>query len=245
MDGLDLVERYGDSAPWYDAVYEAIGDHAASAAALAAWIERRNPGARTVLEGACGTGLVLRRLADRGFEVDGFDLAPAMIAQARRRLPGARLWVDDLRTWTVRARYDAIVCVGSSIAYVVTEAALRDAIGRMADRLAPGGVLLVEPWFPPEVWEDGRRDRLTVDRDGTRIVRESTSSRDGDRSILRFDFRIDGPGVSRRFSESHVMGLFTDGQMRSAFARAGLAVERDAAYPTGRGLYVATRRPSG
>ena len=234
---------YDESARYYDPIYERLVDQTAGADALRAHIARRNPAARSLLEAACGTGLILERMAS-DYRVAGFDRSPGMLERARQRLPGVPLTVADMTTFSSDERYDAVICVGSSIGYVQTEELLRQTIRVFADHLAPGGVVLVEPWFRPDVWEDGRQGLDVVDEPDLKLARLATSGRDGDVSLLDFDFLVGAGGRVERFSERHVMGLFTDRQMRAAFTAAGLAVERDADYPTGRGLYVG-QRPDG
>jgi len=235
------VSIYRESARHYDALYRQLFDHGAAASALRQHIAHLNPVAVCLVEAACGTGLILEQLAPE-FRVAGFDLSPDMIALARHRLPGAPLFVADMTTWSAHERYDAIVCVGGSIRYVQTEDLLRQTVRRFADHLTLGGVLLIEPWFPPAVWEDGRQTLNTVDEPELKIVRLLTSSRDGERSVLDIEFLIGREARVERFAERHVMGLFTDDQMRAAFVEASLTVDWDVDYPTGRGLYVGQRR---
>jgi cyclopropane fatty-acyl-phospholipid synthase-like methyltransferase len=49
-----------------------------------------------LLDVGCGAGLALSLAAGRGAEITGLDAAPAMVAYARRRLPGARIEQGDL-----------------------------------------------------------------------------------------------------------------------------------------------------
>ena len=234
------MSTYGKSTRYYDAIYERLSDQAAGAAALRRQISGRSPRATSLIEAACGTGLMLAQLAS-DFRVSGFDLSPAMIERARDRLPGVPLAVADMTTWGRDERYDVIVCVGSSIGYVRTEALLRQTLTGFARHLSPGGLILIEPWFPPDVWQDGRQGLDVVDRPALKLARLGTSGRDGDLSVLDLDFLVGVEGRVERFAERHVMGLFSDQQMRDAFTAAGLTVERDATYPTGRGLYIGQR----
>ena len=234
---------YDESARYYDAIYERLVDQRAGAAALRRHITERNPRADSLIEAACGTGLMLAQLST-DIRVAGFDRSPAMIERARIRLPTASLAVADMTIWTTDERYDVIVCVGSSIGYVRTEELLRQTLAGFARHLAPGGLVLIEPWFPPGVWEDGRQGFDVVDQPALKLARLATSGRDGTLSVLDLDFLVGVEGRVERFTERHIMGLFTDRQMRDAFSAAGLNVEHDATYPTGRGLYVG-QRPAG
>jgi ubiquinone/menaquinone biosynthesis C-methylase UbiE len=76
------------SAELYDAFY-AFKDYAGEAEKLDALIRLRVPGARTLLDVACGTGKHLAELASR-YEVEGLDLDPSLLAVARERLRAYR-----------------------------------------------------------------------------------------------------------------------------------------------------------
>jgi hypothetical protein len=84
----------------------------------------------------------------------------------------------------------------------------------------------------------GRPYLLTVDEPDLKIARMSASGREGDVSILEFDYLVGTPDGTRHFTERHEAKLFTDEQYRNAFERAGLAVEHDEHGLTGRGLYL-------
>ncbi|WP_369054328.1 class I SAM-dependent DNA methyltransferase [Kineococcus terrestris] len=53
-------------------------------------------GAGPVLDAGCGTGRITRYLAERGCAVEGVDLSPGMVAEARRHHPGHRFTVGTL-----------------------------------------------------------------------------------------------------------------------------------------------------
>jgi hypothetical protein len=120
----------------------------------------------------------------------------------------------------------------------------------MGRHLAPGGVLLVEPWFRPDGARPSRSHLLTAETEGLKAARMSHAAVTGRSMVLHFEYLIGtADGIERR-SEEHRTTLFTEAEMRDAFARAGLAVEYDAHGLTGRGLYVATHpregeRPAG
>ena len=102
---------------------------------------RRLPRSRgNVLEVGCGAGAFASRLADRAKHVDAIDRSPAMIEQARQRVPGnVRLILADvLREPLPADRYDAIVSITA-----LHHMPLPDVLPRLATALRPGGVLAV------------------------------------------------------------------------------------------------------
>jgi SAM-dependent methyltransferase len=224
------------SEKFYDAVYS-FKDYPAEAARLHMLIQERVPGAATLLDVACGTGKHLEQLAG-WYRVEGIDLDREMLAIARTRLPGVPLHNGDMIRFDLGRRFDAVVCLFSSIGYAGTRENVGRAIATMARHLEPGGVLVVEPWFSPEAWQPGRPHMLTVDQPDLKLARMSRTGRRGDLSTLEFTYVVgtaDGVDV---FTESHEAVLLTDDQYRDAFAAASLAVEHDEEALMGRGLYL-------
>ena len=220
----------------YDAIYASIRDYPREAAELDRLIQERRPGARTLLDVACGTGAHLEHLT--GYDAEGLDLDPEMLAVARKRLPKVAFHEGDMVDFDLGKRFDAIVCMFSSIGYVRSEERLRSAIAAMAHHLEPGGVLVVEPWLSPEVWVDRHVGAVFVDEPELKIARMNVGQREGDVSIFEFEYLVGTPNGLERFNERHELGLFTVEQYLKAFRAAGLEVDHDPEGPMGRGLYI-------
>jgi SAM-dependent methyltransferase len=227
---------FSRSARLYDAVYASIRDYPREAAELERLIQQRRPGARTLLDVACGTGAHLEHLT--GYEVEGLDLDPEMLGVARERLPNVPLHEGDMADFDLGKRFDAVVCMFSSIGYVRTEERLRSAVASMARHLEPGGVLVVEPWLSPEAWVDRHVGAVFVDEPELKIARMNVGEREGNLSIFEFEYLVGTPNGLERFNERHELGLFTVEQYLEAFRAAGLEVDHDPEGPMGRGLYI-------
>ena len=221
----------------YDGFYDAAGkDYAAEAAAVLALLP---PGSRTLLDVACGTGRHIEHLS-ASLECTGVDLDEGLLAVARARCPDVCFVTADMVDLALRERFDAVTCLFSSIGYVGTTARLHAAIASMAAHLRPGGVLVVEPWFPPEAWLLPYSHVLVVEEPDRKAVRVSTSGRRDDLALLDFHYLVaTADGIEHR-TEHHELALFTDEQYRTAFEAAGLRTELSRPGPTGRGLWVTT-----
>ena len=229
---------FSRSADLYDAVYS-WKDYAREAEAVHDAIEahRRSRG-RRLLDVACGTGRHLEHLK-LWYDCEGCDLDPAMLAVARARHPGLRLFECDMRTLDAGRRYDAVVCLFSAIGYV---GELGPAIAALGRHVAPGGVLLVEPWLTPEAVQPPHVSAIFVDRPELKVCRMATGVVEGRRMRLEFEYLVGREARVERFSESHETWLHTDDEYRAAFLEAGLEVEHDPEGPMGRGLYIGLRR---
>jgi SAM-dependent methyltransferase len=235
---------YERSAEVYDVLYEQLVDYDANAERVAGLIHERHPQAATLLEVASGTGAYLERFSRR-FEVVGLDRSPQMLERARRKLPNIEMVEGDMTDFGLGRRFDAVVCLFSSIAYVQTLAALESTMECFANHLNPGGIAVLEPWFPADRWDDGYVGVMSARTDELAVARSSASIRESERRvILRFGFAVAYPdGTIDTYVEDHPTGQFTVDEHLSAFASAGLTADYDPEGLMGRGLYIATHQP--
>ena len=222
----------------YDAIYS-FKDYAADAARLTELIRGRNPSAHTLLDVACGTGKHLEVLQDE-FEVEGLDLDDDLLGIARERLGTVPLHRGDMRDFDLGRRFDAVTCLFSAIGHAADTGELDAAVAAMARHLEPGGVLVVEPWLEPDVWIPGRLHLLTVDEPDLKVARITVPEKHGITSVMNFHFLVATPDGVETHEERLEHGLFTREEYRTAFERAGLAVEHDEDGLTGRGLWIGT-----
>jgi SAM-dependent methyltransferase len=231
-------------AAWYDGFYGAK-DYAAEAAAVMQLVDRLVPHAATLLDVACGTGRHLEHFATR-FRCEGSDLDETMLAAARRRLPDVRFTPGDLVTLDLGRTFDVVTCLFSSIGYCRTVDRLGAAVAALARHVNPGGVLIVEPWFTPERWDEfGRVLVNVVEESDTKAVRVIATSRVADVAVLRIHYVEARPGDIRHEDRREEFGLFTREQYVDAVAAAGMAPGWDDEGLTGRGLVTGVRSPAG
>jgi SAM-dependent methyltransferase len=231
---------YAQSARFYDAIYS-FKEYTAEADEVDRRIQAAHPGAVTLLDVACGTGGHLRALAGR-YRCEGLDASAGQLAVAAERLPNVPLHQLDMVSFDLGRRFDAITCLFSSIGYVATVERLEAAILAMARHLEPGGVLIVEPWLEPHVWQDGHLSALFVDDPDIKIARLAIAVTEGRLSVMEMEHLVaTKEGGVEHFVERHALGLFTIGEHLAAFSAAGLEVRHEAEGLTGRGLYTAVR----
>jgi SAM-dependent methyltransferase len=229
------------SEPFYDAIYR-WKDYKRESARLCELIaqHKRSPG-NALLDVACGTGGHIPYLRD-AFTIEGVDLNGGMLAVARKRHPGIAFHHGDMLDFDLGCRFDVVVCLFGSIGYVKTAARLDRAVANMARHVCPGGVLIIEPFYTPADWKQGRRPCANfVDQPDLKIARIMVWDVEQAIAKSNFHYLVGTPEGIEHFTERHELGLFTDEQNRAAFAAAGLDVVRDAKGLMGRGVYIGTR----
>lgn len=230
---------FSRSAQYYDALLEAGGkSYARESAVICELVDRykRSPG-RRLLDVGCGTGRHLEHLHDR-FECEGLDIDRGMLALAAERSPQARFHLTDMIGFNLGERFDAIVCLFGSIAYLPTVQRFEQAIANIARHLVPGGVAIVEPWLRPNEWEDGRVGASFADLPDTKIARMHVARRDDCIAILNFHYMVGMRDGIRSFEETHRLLILSDDQYRNAFLRAGFELHQGTQVLGGRDLFV-------
>ena len=234
---------YSETARFYDRIY-ASKDYALEAQRIADIVGENSPSSSDrrlrLLDVACGTGRHIEYLKAH-YDVEGFDLCPELLEIARQRNPGIPFHQGDMVDLDLGRTYDVVTCLFSAIGYVKTADRLARAVSSMACHLAPGGLLLVEPWFTPDAWHPGGVHATFVDDNVLKIARVNTSEVEGRLSSFTFHYLIGTPGGVEHLTERHELGLFEVGEMCAAFTDAGLTVRHDPQGLTGRGLYIGRR----
>ena len=211
-----------NEAALYELFYTSMKDYSADAGQIADLIRRARPHGRTLLDVGCGTGEHARLLSEvHGFEVDGVDIDPEMVAIARTKWPHGRFDVADMIDFHLGRRYDGVLNLFGAIAHALTVQGLRDTLACMRDHLAPGGVAIVQPYLTPDELRVGTAEYAVTSGD-VRVKRTRHSERDGERQRLHYHYTIEGPDGTQELDEVFDLALFTVDETLAAFSAVGL-----------------------
>ncbi|MBK8340449.1 MAG: class I SAM-dependent methyltransferase [Flavobacteriales bacterium] len=176
-----------------------------------------HPGS-TILDLACGRGRHVRWFNAAGMEATGIDISEESIAEARSLLPGVDLRVQDMREPFAVERFDAAVCLFTSLGYFYTIEDDRKVFSAVAAALKPGGRFVLDFMNSPLVLRD--------------LVKHEELEREG--VFFRIDRRLEegvlvkcvtvlDEGVEHRFEE-RVQALHP-GELELMALEAGLVIE--------------------
>ncbi len=186
------------------------------------------PSGSRILDVPCGQGRHAHLLAEAGFDVDGLDYSPDLLAKAKARGTARTLRYTrgDMRKlpakWT--GRFDAVLNLFTSFGFFAEPADDARVIAEFARVLRPGGQL---------VWYGGNRDGVMArflerdwwqTTDGTLIAQE----RSFDPLSGMLTVHTVWSGKKRHGSRDHRIRLYTPTRLAELCADAGLIVE--AAY---------------
>ena len=230
-----------ESPELYDAIYH-FKNYARECETLRAVIAVDAPGARTMLDVACGTGEHDKFLKDH-YAVDGIDLNENYLHAARAKNPAGRYTRADMIDFDLATTYDAVTCLFSAIGYVRTVDRMNRAVACMARHVKPGGVLIIEPWLTPDDWKPGSSFIHAGEIGTDKVCRMSLSGQQGNLSVL-LTALFKGHArrhraLQRTARARHVHARRDDPRIRGR----NMNVRYDTEGLMGRGLYIARPRP--
>ena len=130
-----------------------------------------------------------------------------MLRIARRLLPGAPLFLGDMRSFRARGSFDVVTCLFSAIGHLRSERDLRRAFTNFAGHLGPGGIANVEPWLDPRQYRANSVHLVTYRSPNLTIVRLAFSTRRGHHSVVHYHFLIAEGSRGIRHVEAVDVGL--------------------------------------
>ncbi|MDC0936754.1 class I SAM-dependent methyltransferase [Pirellulales bacterium] len=162
-----------DFPKYYDLVYGS--DWKAEFDFLEACFEKHVDGTvQQLFEPACGTGRLLIKLANAGYDVSGLDLNPHAVRYCNDRLERGghprSAFVGDMTDFSLTSPADAAFNTINSFRHLATEQQADDHLDAMAAALRPGGIYVLGLHLTP----------TTVDP----IAEESWAARRGNLSVL-------------------------------------------------------------
>jgi SAM-dependent methyltransferase len=173
---------------------------------------------RRILEPACGTGRMLLALAERGYDVAGYDRSPEMVSFAAARLADHEgpVWRGEMSTFLPPGEFDAAINPVNSIGYLLEDAEVLGHLERIAAAIRPGGVYIVQLSYedePPELasfgpWGNRRGDLSTTLH--WRVVREDKAAR---RSFQECRITARRGRDRTVIEESHVLRLWSQADL--------------------------------
>lgn len=140
MTDADVVSAYSKRAGEYVAVLGSIeATHPEDRQLIAEWVA---PLAGPVIDAGCGPGHWTKFLADHGAAVEGIDLVPPFIEQAKERFPGVPFRVASLTCLGVPEGYASGILAWYSLIHL-EPAHVSPVLQELARSMAPGGSLLL------------------------------------------------------------------------------------------------------
>lgn len=199
---------YRDLAKYYDLIYS-FKNYKKETDKIKEQITKNcKSNGKMLLEVGCGTGKHASLLSD-SFNVTATDISEDMLHIARFNYPGLDLRQADMSELKLGKKFDVILSLYSSIAYVKTKDKLKKTLQNFSAHLQKGGIVIFEPWFTKATYTVGIPSIKIYESDTVKIVRACVPKILNNLSIMDLNYLIAEKNKSVvHIIDRHEMGLF-------------------------------------
>ncbi|MBZ9626236.1 class I SAM-dependent methyltransferase [Clostridium sp. FP2] len=179
-------------------------------------IETYNLNVHSILDVACGTGILASELYSRNFEVSGIDISEDMINVARKNAKGINFHVADISDFTFDKRFQMITCAFDSINYLTCDVKMEKTLRNILLHLDDNGVFIFDI-NTPTLYEE--RHFGIIDRSFDEIKFKQILEYDKEHKIGKtiFDF-------GNNESETHIQKAYSVDEMDKFLLKSGFEI---------------------
>ncbi|MCI0608905.1 MAG: class I SAM-dependent methyltransferase [Anaerolineae bacterium] len=186
-----------------------------------------------VLDVGCGTGRILLDFMQQGFDIDGVDNSPDMLALLQQKAEKLNLkptvYQQEMTELSLPRKYQTILVPSSSFQLLLDENLPPVAISRFYEHLLPGGVLampFMTLWKQGDPLETESTDEATRPEDGATVRRWSHTrfdqNTDLEHTIDRYEIIKDSKVIaSEEHHQSPATRSYTQHQAIALYEEAG------------------------
>lgn len=195
-----------------------------------------------LLEIACGTGKHIPHLKD-SFQILATDFNKDMLAVAQKNISDVTFKQADMIHLNLEKKFDVILCLFSSIAYVKNYRNLNKTIENFSNHLKKGGIVIIEPWFVESLYKIGVPTMTTYDADDIKIARLCVCKKRGILSVMDMHYLIAERNKKvKNFTERHELAMFDIDKTLEIMKKNGLKAKfLKNGLMKDRGLYIAIK----
>lgn len=219
----NMNEMIKITADVYDAVYQRK-DYRAESAKICELVERfgavnRNRNrTKRLLDVACGTGRHIECLK-QNFDTYGLDQDIEFLESARNRNPDVLFCCADMKNFSLGISFDVIICFGSALVCVESLESLQLAVACFSKHLAPGGLLIIEPWLSESEIVNGQIDVRHEKTDKFSVTRMYSVQKTGRVAEVQFHYLVGNTATAEisYVREIRRLAMFTKDDYRQCF----------------------------
>ena len=184
---------------------------------------------RKILELACGTGAVMIKLAQHGYEMWGLDCAAEMLEVARQKADKAnqkiKLIQADMLDFTFDEKFDAVLCLYDSINYILDQDELIQVFENTYNVLTPNGLFIFDVTTEHNIVQNFHLKTFAENEDDFSYIWKNTYSYRNKicRTKLTFFLR-ENSDFFRRDEELHLQKIFEVDEIEDLLEKTGYKV---------------------
>ena len=227
-----MQAQYTAIAPYYDRLNGA--DYDALCAFLCEAMRTYGSGKEhLVLDLACGTGAISRRLAKKGYDVIGVDLSPEMLSTARESCPeNVLLLLQDITAFELYGTVGATLCSLDSLNHLTKKGQLEKCFSLVHNYLDPDGLFLFDMNTPARFEKEYGKNSYQLEaetEDGCAVFCNWQNDYSEKRGICRFSLSVfteqeAGSEIYSRRDEEWQERCYTRAEIEEKLKNAGFEI---------------------
>lgn len=186
---------------------------------------RKKDACNRVFEIGCGAGNLAGYFLDSAYDYTGMDVAKAMLKIAKSEVPAAHFVHGDMRRFSFRRKFDAVLIGGRSFTYMTTNEDVQRALHSIGNVLKPGGILVFDNFDAETIFRDvHRRLRDKVEKGAktfTRYSERSMNLKTGWTWNWNAVYVVEDGQQKRTFHDRSALRAFTRDELRLFLTLAG------------------------
>lgn len=155
------MKLYNKIAKYADMTYESK-DYKKEVNFILSIFKRYKVKPKLIYDVACGSGRHSKMLIDKGFKVEGIDLNKGMIKLVKKRIPGFKVYKQDMRKLKMKKKANCIITMFNAInhlnGYKDFELMLRNYKKNLNDK----GLIIFDTMFDQKNWLPGYHNAKTT-----------------------------------------------------------------------------------
>ena len=175
--------------------------------------------AKRLMEPGCGGGRLVVEMANRGYDMLGFDLSQPSIHYLEKRLARrelkARVLTADMTNFVPRKRIDAAFCTFNTFRHLTTEEAARQHLECVAASLRPGGIYILGFHLLPPDADEECIERWSARHASTKVtitLRVLAFDRQTRLETIRFSLRVRSGSRDLKLRSDYQYRIYTAAQ---------------------------------
>lgn len=214
---------FSEISAYYDEMYVNENHYKEEVDRIVELVNRYNPGAKSFLDIACGTGAQAKYLAEH-YAVTGLDLSPEMVAIAKKKVPSGVFLIADMCDFSLNVRFDAAVNLYGSIGFAENFDAMKASIKCVYDHLNDGGMFILTPWSTKETFKEGLVAKSRAEMPNGFCRMESVQRISDNKIQVQMHHLVAHDMQIAYHKNESVVSLFSETEYRSAIEEAGFAI---------------------
>ncbi|WP_254565886.1 class I SAM-dependent methyltransferase [Oscillatoria sp. HE19RPO] len=157
---------YDDISDAYDLVYTDVDKKIPFVSNLLKKHQRQH-----ILELGSGSGLFTIPLKEKGFNIEGLEISPQMMAVTQKKSPDLILHQGDMRNFSLEKQFDAILALSSALTLLSNHEEIAQCLQQTFQHLVPGGDFIIElPNHPLEIANSNGTQEVHCNNDRSIVV---------------------------------------------------------------------------